>query len=307
MKKAGMKIEIEESMEFENQLHKRFKHDPSLLATMESVTEAAMDTAMDSVTEPAMDSAMESVIEPAMDSAMEAVKDSAMESVTKPLETIWKSIRDQILGSSDLPLTSEKGYDVEYIFYPYWTDSDRLLIKISQTGLDLNEVDREFAKLVPPPPPPEEKTNLVLVICYFDNHLEKGYTFAWVRDFSSLYNAGKSYACDDDDDLIDDEAEVDDPDKAEVDKAETEAEAEAEVDVDDDDDDEDELEVVDEDEDDGDDFLYVVKSNRDTFDKEDDSADRFGMFRRNYERTLAARVRRAMFKRTECRYVFGFD
>ncbi|XP_050250746.1 uncharacterized protein LOC126697708 isoform X2 [Quercus robur] len=150
---AGMKIEIEESMEFENQLHKRFKHDPSLQATMESVTEAAKEP----VTEPAM----ETVIEPVMD--------SAMESVTKPPETIWKSIRDRVLRSSDLPLTSEKGYDEKYIFYPYWTNSDRLLIKISQTGLDLNEVDREFAKLVPPPPP-EEKTNLVLVICYFDNH-----------------------------------------------------------------------------------------------------------------------------------------
>ncbi|XP_023878179.1 uncharacterized protein LOC111990624 isoform X2 [Quercus suber] len=284
---AGMKMEIEESMELEDQLHKRFKPNPSLLATMESVTEPAMDSAMESVTEPAVESAMESVIEPAMDSAMEAVKDSAMESVTKPPETIWKSIRDRVLRSSDLPLTSEKGYDVEYIFYPYWTNSDRLLIKISQTGLDLNEVDREFAKLVPPPPP-EEKTNLVLVICYFDDHPEKGYTFAWVRDFSSLYNTGN--ACDEDDlsDDDPDEAEVDDPDKAEVDEDEGEDEGE------------------DEDEDDGDDFLYVVKSNRDPFDREDDSGDRFG-FRRNYERTLAARVRRAMSKRTECRYVFGFD
>ncbi|XP_065630446.1 uncharacterized protein LOC111990624 isoform X1 [Quercus suber] len=287
MEKAGMKMEIEESMELEDQLHKRFKPNPSLLATMESVTEPAMDSAMESVTEPAVESAMESVIEPAMDSAMEAVKDSAMESVTKPPETIWKSIRDRVLRSSDLPLTSEKGYDVEYIFYPYWTNSDRLLIKISQTGLDLNEVDREFAKLVPPPPP-EEKTNLVLVICYFDDHPEKGYTFAWVRDFSSLYNTGN--ACDEDDlsDDDPDEAEVDDPDKAEVDEDEGEDEGE------------------DEDEDDGDDFLYVVKSNRDPFDREDDSGDRFG-FRRNYERTLAARVRRAMSKRTECRYVFGFD
>ena len=58
---------------------------------------------------------------------------------------------------------------MEYIFYPYWTNSDRLLIKIAQTGLDLNEVDREFAKLVPPPPP-EVKTNLVLMICFFDKH-----------------------------------------------------------------------------------------------------------------------------------------
>lgn len=306
MEKAGMKMEIEESMELEDQLHKRFKPNPSLLATMESVTEPAMDSAMESVTEPAVESAMESIIEPAMDSAMEAVKDSAMEAVTKPPETIWKSIRDRVLRSSDLPLTSEKGYDVEYIFYPYWTNSDRLLIKISQTGLDLNEVDREFAKLVPPPPP-EEKTNLVLVICYFDDHPEKGYTFAWVRDFSSLYNTGN--ACDEDDlsDDDPDEAEVDDPDKAEVDKAEVD-EDEDEVEDEDEDEDEDEVEVEVEveDEDDDDDFLYVVKSNRDPFDREDDSGDRFG-FRRNYERTLAARVRRAMSKRTECRYVFGFD
>ena len=53
------------------------------------------------------------------------------------------------------------------MFYPAWTNSDRLLIKIGQSGLDLNEVDREFAKLVPPSPP-EEKTNLVLRICFFD-------------------------------------------------------------------------------------------------------------------------------------------
>lgn len=94
MKKAGMKIEIEESMELEDQLHKWFKHDPSLLATMESVTEPAMDSAMESVTEPAVESAMESVIEPAMDSAMEAVKDSAMESVAKPPETIWSQCKN---------------------------------------------------------------------------------------------------------------------------------------------------------------------------------------------------------------------
>ncbi|KAM3697838.1 hypothetical protein ACB098_06G144000 [Castanea mollissima] len=140
MEKAGMRLEIEESMEFQNQLHKRLKHDPSLLATMESVTEAAMEPLTEPAMEPVTDSAMESVIEPVMDSAMEAVKDSAMESITKPPETIWKSIRDRVLRSSDLPLTSEKGYDMECIFYPYWTNSDRLLIKISQTGLDLNEM-----------------------------------------------------------------------------------------------------------------------------------------------------------------------
>lgn len=60
MKKAGMKVEVEEAMELEDQLHKRFKHDPSLLAAMESGTEP--------------------------------VTESAMESVTKPPETIWKSM-----------------------------------------------------------------------------------------------------------------------------------------------------------------------------------------------------------------------
>ena len=126
-----------------------------------------------------------------------------------------------------------------------------------------------------------------------------------------LYNAGKSYACDDDDDLIDDEAddpdeaEVDDPDKAEVDKAEVD-EDEDEVEDDDDDDDDDGVGDGDEHEDDGNDFLSVVKSNKDPFDREDNSGDRFG-FRRNYERTLAARIRRVMSKRTECRYVFGFN
>ncbi|KAL0003361.1 hypothetical protein SO802_017142 [Lithocarpus litseifolius] len=336
---AGMKVEVEEAMELGDQLHKRFKHDPSLLAAMESGTEPVTESVMEYVTEPALgavtepalgavtepalgaitepvtESAMESVTEP-----MEAVKDSAMESVTKPPETIWKSIRDRVLRSSDLPLTSDEGYDVEYIFYPYWANSDRLLIKISQTGLDLNEVDREFAKLVPPPPP-EEKANLVLVICYFDNHPEKGYTFAWVRDFSSLYNNGNARNEDDlsDDDPDDpDEAEVDDPDKAEVDKVDDDDDNDDDDNDDDDDDDdeeeeEEEEEEEDEDEDgdeddDGDDFLYAIKSNRDPFDREDDDADadRFG-FRRNYERTLAARVRRAMSKRTECRYVFGSD
>ena len=47
---------------------------------------------------------------------------------------------------------------MEYIFYPYCTNSDGLLIKICTTGLDLNEVDREFAKRV----------------CYFDNHPPPG-------------------------------------------------------------------------------------------------------------------------------------
>lgn len=88
--------------------------------------------------------------------------------------------------------------------------------------------------------------------------------------------------------MIDDEAEVDDPDEAEVE-------------------DEDEVEVEDEDEDDGDDFLYAVKSDGDTCDGDDDSSDRFGRFHRNYERSLAAPVRKVMSKQTERRYVFGFD
>lgn len=61
------------------------------------------------------------------------------------------------------------------------------------------------------------------------------------------------------------------------------------------------------DEDDGDDFLYAVKSDGDTCDGDDDSSDRFGMFHRNYERSLAAPVRKVMSKQTERRYVFGFD
>ena len=56
------------------------------------------------------------------------------------------------------------------------------------------------------------------------------------------------------------------------------------------DEDEDEVEV--EVEDDGDDFLYAVKSDG---------------FHRNYERSLAAPVRKVMSKQTERRYVFGFD
>ena len=104
--------------------------------------------------------------------------------------------------------------------------------------------------------------------------------------------------------MIDDEAEVDDPDEAEVedeDEAEVDDPDEAEVE------DEDEVEVEDEDEDDGDDFLYAVKSDGDTCDGDDDSSDRFGMFHRNYERSLAAPVRKVMSKQTERRYVFGFD
>ncbi|KAF3947813.1 hypothetical protein CMV_026110 [Castanea mollissima] len=267
MEKAGMRLEIEESMEFQNQLHKRLKHDPSLLATMESVTEAAMEPLTEPAMEPVTDSAMESVIEPVMDSAMEAVKDSAMESITKPPETIWKSIRDRVLRSSDLPLTSEKGYDMECIFYPYWTNSDRLLIKISQTGLDLNEMRGENQP------------------CSYD--------LLFLQP-PGLYNTGN--ACDKDD-LIDDdpdEAEVDDPDKAEVD---SDSDSDSEL--------EDEDEVEDEDE--GDDFLYAVKTDGDTCDGDDYSADRFGMFRRNYERSLAAHVRKVMLERRECSYVFGFD
>ena len=55
-----MEVEVEEAMELEDQLHKRFKQDPSLLAAMESGTEP--------------------------------VTESAMEAVMKPLETIWKSM-----------------------------------------------------------------------------------------------------------------------------------------------------------------------------------------------------------------------
>ncbi|KAL4638104.1 hypothetical protein ACB092_03G126300 [Castanea dentata] len=249
MEKAGMKVEVKETMELEVQPHKRFKHDPSLL---ESIT---------------------------------------MEAVTKPPMTIWKSIRDRVLRKSDLPLASEEGYDNVHIFYPAWTNSDRLLIKIGQSGLDLNEVDREFAKLVPPSPP-EEKTNLVLRICFFDKCPEKGYTFAWVRDFSSRWNAGEESYDSGDDDLIDDEVEVDEVDEVvKVDKADI-----YEVEVDD----YDEIEV---DEDEDDDFLYALKSDRDVFEREDYTDDRYCNFLRTYEGRLTFRIRKEMLMRTECTYV----
>nr|XP_023912065.1 uncharacterized protein LOC112023680 isoform X1 [Quercus suber] len=255
---AGMKVEDEETMELEVQLHKRFKHDPSLLAAMESSTEP--------------------------------VTESAMEAVTKPPITIWKSIRDRVLRKSDLPLASEEGYDNVHIFYPAWTNSDRLLIKIGQSGLDLNEVDREFAKLVPPSPP-EEKTNLVLRICFFDKRPEKGYTFAWVRDFSSRWNAGEESYDSGDDDLIDDEVEVDKGEVDEVDKVEV-----YEVEVD-------EFDEIEVDEDEDDDFLYALKSDRDVFEREDYTVDRYCNFLRTYEGRLAFRIRKEMSMRTECRYV----
>nr|POF15946.1 hypothetical protein CFP56_42771 [Quercus suber] len=72
MKKAGMKVEVEEAMELEDQLHKRFKHDPSLLAAMESGTEPVTEPAMKAITEP--------VTKPALG----AVTESAMEVVMKP-------------------------------------------------------------------------------------------------------------------------------------------------------------------------------------------------------------------------------
>ncbi|KAF3975475.1 hypothetical protein ACB098_03G091900 [Castanea mollissima] len=252
MEKAGTKVELEV------QPHKRFKHDPYLLAAMESSTE------------------------------------SAMEAIAKPPMTIWKSIRDRVLRKSDLPLASEEGYDNVHIFYPAWTNSDRLLIKIGQSGLDLNEVDREFAKLVPPSPP-EEKTNLVLRIFFFDKCPEKGYTFAWVRDFSSRWNAGEESYDSGDDDLIDDEVEV----EVEVDKGEVDEVYEVEiyeVEVDD----YDEIEV---DEDEDDDFLYALKSDRDVFEREDYTDDRYCNFLRTYEGRLAFRIRKEMSMRTECRYV----
>ena len=49
-----MKVEVEENMELEVQLHKRFKHDPSLLAAMESSTEPVTESAMEAVTKPSM-------------------------------------------------------------------------------------------------------------------------------------------------------------------------------------------------------------------------------------------------------------
>ena len=71
-----MKVEVEEAMELEDQLHKRFKHDPSLLAAMESGIE------------PAMEAVTELAIEPALGAIIEPVTKSAMEAVMKPPETI---------------------------------------------------------------------------------------------------------------------------------------------------------------------------------------------------------------------------
>ena len=135
MKKAGREVEVEEAMELEDQLHKRFKHDPALLAAMESGTE------------PAMEAVTELVTEPALGAVTEPVTESAMEAVMKPPETIWSPCKncqslkyfhflflflvsshckvksplifglfvfiiarcDRVLRSSDLPLTLEKG------------------------------------------------------------------------------------------------------------------------------------------------------------------------------------------------------
>ncbi|KAL0004740.1 hypothetical protein SO802_012301 [Lithocarpus litseifolius] len=242
-----MKVEVEETTELEVQLHKRFKHDPSLLAAIESSTE------------PVTESAMEPVIDP--------VTVSAMKVDTKPPMTIWKSIRDR-------------------------TNSDRKLIKIGQYGLDLDKVDREFAKLVPLSPP-EEKTNLVLRICFFDKRPEKGYTFAWVRDFSSRWNAGEESYDSGDDDLIVNEVEVD---KGEVDEVEVDKVEVYEVEVD-------EFDEINVDDDEEDDFLYALKSDRDVFEKEDYIVDRYCNFLRTYEGRLAFRIRKEMSMRTECRYV----
>ncbi|XP_075671025.1 uncharacterized protein LOC142640696 [Castanea sativa] len=60
-------------------------------------------------------------------------------------------------------------------------------------------------------------------------HLGQATQSSWVVAHTGLYNAGKSYACDDDDDLIDDEAEVDEVDKADDDDDEAEDEDEDEV------------------------------------------------------------------------------
>ena len=75
-----MEVEVEEAMELEDQLHKRFKHNPSLLAAMEPGTEPAMEV----VTKP--------VTQPALGAVTEPVTESAMEAVMKPPETIWKSM-----------------------------------------------------------------------------------------------------------------------------------------------------------------------------------------------------------------------
>ncbi|KAK7856452.1 hypothetical protein CFP56_023147 [Quercus suber] len=63
---------IWKSIRDRDQLHKRFKHDPSLLAAMESGTEPVTEPAMKAITEP--------VTKPALG----AVTESAMEVVMKP-------------------------------------------------------------------------------------------------------------------------------------------------------------------------------------------------------------------------------
>uniref|UniRef100_A0A7N2LPJ8 Uncharacterized protein n=1 Tax=Quercus lobata TaxID=97700 RepID=A0A7N2LPJ8_QUELO len=84
MKMAGMMVEVEEAMELEDQLHKRLKQDPSLLAATESGTEPVTEPIMEAVTKPITELALGAVTEP--------VTEFAMEAVMKPPETIWKSM-----------------------------------------------------------------------------------------------------------------------------------------------------------------------------------------------------------------------
>ena len=77
------------------------------------------------------------------------------------------------------------------------------------------------------------------------------------------WNAGEESYDSGDDDLIDDEVEVDKGEVDEVDKVEV-----YEVDVD-------EFDETEVDEDEDDDFLYALKSDRDVFEREDYTVDRY--------------------------------
>ncbi|XP_050250763.1 uncharacterized protein LOC126697721 isoform X2 [Quercus robur] len=173
-------------------LNKRFKQDPSLQPTMESVTEPA-EADSKSICEP-------SIQPPSVHSSDSGVTEAdqldphkhslslqaTMESVTESSDSISEfpcelSIQEPSDQSSD---SFFFGNAVEKIFlsYPDWNSKAVLMEKLKDSGLELDKVAQDFDKLTPP----ESSKNIIFRFIHYD---DKSYSFAWIEKITDAMKA----------------------------------------------------------------------------------------------------------------------
>uniref|UniRef100_A0A7N2MDX0 Uncharacterized protein n=1 Tax=Quercus lobata TaxID=97700 RepID=A0A7N2MDX0_QUELO len=173
-------------------LNKRFKQDPSLQPTMESVTEPAEADSKSicepSIQPPSVHSSDLGVTEadqldhhkhsPSLQATMESVTESSDSISEFPCELSIQEPSDQASDSFFF------GNAVEKIFlsYPDWNSKAVLMEKLKDSGLELDKVAQDFDKLTPP----ESSKNIIFRFIHYD---DKSYSFAWIEKITDAMKA----------------------------------------------------------------------------------------------------------------------